>query len=552
MSRIRLAILVLVCLGAFALPSTAAAFGPLSSFGSIGEGAGQMAGPSNFEVAADGTFYIADTLNERIDVYSPTGAFERAFGKDVDPDGGDLCTLVCQGGSISGSERVSAGGIDDPEDVALGSEGSVYVADTHNFRVDVFSTTGVFLRAFGFEVDGTVAHVNVCTVATTCREGKTGTGAGQLGSPTGVAFEGGAVYVADGANNRIDVYSPAGEFIRAFGRHVNTAIGSPDVCTTACGAGDESGVAGAMDEPYGITAGPEGDLFVTDARNNRIDVFTGLGQFLYALGKEVDSAGGDVCSTVTGCRQGLDGNGGGEMTLPSAVVVAPSGEVYVAEGVTNRVQELTSSGGFVRAFGEGVVDGNAAFEVCAPGTECRKGGTGTLPGATPLPYGVAVVGGEVYVSEQNGYAFARVEAFGEPILPGEPNPPGGGAPGGPGAPGSSTPPGPSTPSAPSVPVPSNRFTLGRLKLVPRKGTATLSVALPGAGSVSLGGKGIKPVSTRVAEATTAKLSVRLTGKAKVALRRTGKATVLAEVTFTPSGGAPSAQARKLRLLISPG
>jgi hypothetical protein len=325
---------------------------------------------------------------------------------------------------------------------------------------------------------------------------------------------------------------------------VDAAIGDPDVCTTACGPGDESGAAGAMDEPYGITFGPEGDLYVTDARNYRVDVFTAQGQFLFAFGKGVSPAGGDVCTAVTGCREGLHENGGGEMRLPSAVAITPSGDVYVAEGVNNRVQEFTSSGGFVRAFGEGVVDGNAEFEVCTPGSHCRKGGVGTLPGATPLPYGVVATGGKVYVSEQNGYQFARVEAFGDPpILPGEPNPPGGGALG-PASP-PARPPQPGPP--PPAPVPTNKFSLGKLKLNAKGGTATLTVALPGAGSLSLDGKGIKPVSVRVAKASTAKLSVRLTGKAKVALGRTGKATVLVKVTFTPRGGAPNSQARKLRL-----
>jgi hypothetical protein len=538
----RLAILALVCLGVFVLPSTAGAFGPLSSFGSFGEGAGQMAGPNNLDVAADGSFYVADTFGDRIDVFSPTGVFERAFGRDVDPDGGDICTATCQGGNSDGVARVAAGGMNNPDDVALGTEGNVYVADTLNYRIDVFSPAGSFLRAFGFEVDGSVAHVNFCTVATTCREGDSGTAAGEFGSPSGVAFMGGTVYVADKFDNRIDVYSPGGEFLRAFGRHVNAAIGNPDVCTSSCAAGDETGEAGAMAEPFAIAFGPEGDLYVADARNYRIDVFTAQGQFLRAIGKGVGLAGGDLCTVVSGCREGLHEGGGGEMRLPSAVAVTPAGEVYVAEAVSNRVQEFTSSGGFLRAFGEGVVDGNAEFEVCTPGTMCRKGGTGTVPGATPSPYGVAVVGGKVYVSEQDGFKFARVEAFGDRILPSEPNPPDGEAPG------SGSPPATPSPSPPPpTPVPASKFRFGKLKLNPKQGTATLSVALPGAGSVSLGGKGIKPVSARVAKAMAAKLTVRLTGKAKTALLKAGKATVLVKVTFTPRGGAPDSQARKLRL-----
>jgi hypothetical protein len=49
------------------------------------------------------------------------------------------------------------------------------------------------------------------------------------------------------------------------------------------------------------------------------------------------------------------------------------------------------------------------------------------------------------------------------------------------------------------------------------------------------------------DAMTAKLPIRMTGKARKVLVRTGKVSALAKVTFAPSGGAPATESRKLLL-----
>jgi hypothetical protein len=56
-----------------ALPASAIAFGPLSSFSSVGEGAGQTNGVGILGIAADGTILVPDLENHRIDVFDPQG-----------------------------------------------------------------------------------------------------------------------------------------------------------------------------------------------------------------------------------------------------------------------------------------------------------------------------------------------------------------------------------------------------------------------------------------------------------------------------------------------
>jgi hypothetical protein len=533
MTRFRLLALFLVCLGALAAPAGAAALAPLSSFGSYGEEAGQMRAPGSLDVAADGTIYVADYGNDRIDVFSAGGGFLRAFGLGVDPAGGDICVASCQSGALVAAPLSEAGGMDGPEDLALGGEGNVFVADVRNNRVDVFTAAGAFIRAFGSEVEASAPFGDVCTAASGCATGSAGPEAGAVAHPFGIAVAGGQVYVSDAYNNRIDVFSPDGTFIRAFGKNVNAGLGNPDVCTHACESGDETAVAGAMYEPFALAFGPDGDLYVTEFRNDRVDAFDPDGTFLFAFGKGVNPEGGDVCTAASKCQAGTGGNGSAELFSPIAVAVEASGNVLVGTKPSNRVNEYSPGGTFTQAFGEGVIDGAPAFQVC---TICIAGSPGPAAGAVTGPYGLAVGDGKIYTVEEEFSSYARIQVFADPTAPG--------GPGGPeSAPKGTAPP----PSAPPAPAPSNRFRFGALKLDPGKGTATLAVALPGPGSVTLGGKGIAPASARAARATTVTLTLRPTGKAKRALRRRGKVKLAAEVTFTPSGGTPGAEVRKLTL-----
>jgi hypothetical protein len=69
----------------------------------------------------------------------------------------------------------------------------------------------------------------------------------------------------------------------------------------------------------------------------------------------------------------------------------------------------------------------------------------------------------------------------------------------------------------------------------KKGTATLRVAVTGAGRLDLYGAGVANAGRKHAKGT-AKLTVRTSGKARIKLANTGKARVKARVSYTPEGG----------------
>jgi hypothetical protein len=85
-----------------------------------------------------------------------------------------------------GTEGTADGQFDGPYGVAVASDGSVYVADTNNNRIQKFTSAGVFVSKWG----------------------TSGTGDGQFFRPTGVAVApDGSVYVSDLSNNRIQKFS---------------------------------------------------------------------------------------------------------------------------------------------------------------------------------------------------------------------------------------------------------------------------------------------------------------------------------------------------------
>jgi hypothetical protein len=521
--------LFLVAVALCALPAGASAFGPLSSFGSLGAGAGQMFAVRGLAVSPDGRIYVSDIGNERVDVFSPNGDFLLAFGKGVNAvDASDICTPLsgCKRGTRSGA----AGGFNLPQGLDVGPEGNVFVADEGNNRIDVFKANGEFVLGFGKAVNAQLGSPSpdVCTATSQCKAGLGRAEAGAMATPKAVGFDtAGHVFVADNANNRIDVYSLGGQFDRAFGKEVNLGAGNPNVCESGggCKAGTASGLAGAIREPTGVVVTPTGQFLVSDSTNNRIDLFSGEGSLIRAFGTEVNpkvAPNRDVCTEATECKAGAASSEAGGVNLPSELALDSENHVYVADRAGSRIAEFNLDGSFVRAFGTGVLDGGGAFQVCT--LSCRQGTQSATLGSLFEGYGVALDShGAIYASTKKAVGaeeFVQVVRFGEPTPPPTVTPP---------------------------PKPSNRFAFGRLTLNRRKGSATLSVAVPGPGSLSLSGKGVRPATATARSAGNVRLAIVPSGAARRRLAATGAAKLRVQVTFVPGGGEPATAARSVRL-----
>lgn len=166
--------------------------------GPLAVGDGQFNGPAGIAFGLNNRIVVADTGNDRIQVFDANGNFILKFGS---------------GGTAQGEFEIPSGVDVDPD-------GNIYVADTANDRVQVFDENGSFIREFG----------SMCNLETTsgCVDpdggGPLELGDGQFNSARDLTVDyGGNVYVVDGFNNRIQIFDSNGDFVRKFSLPDDTA-----------------------------------------------------------------------------------------------------------------------------------------------------------------------------------------------------------------------------------------------------------------------------------------------------------------------------------------
>jgi DNA-binding beta-propeller fold protein YncE len=237
------------------------------------------------------------------------------------------------------------GQFDAPQDVAVDANGEVYVVDDLNSRIQVFSSTGTYLRQWGsfgigdsqfkgprgIAVDESL-HVFVSenglpnkrvqkftsTGTFLAKWGSLGTGDGQFQSPRGVSIdEDGYVLVVDAVSNRVQRFTTMGTFVAKWGNG---------------GSGD-----GEFQLPTGIACAP-GKILVADQSNHRIQVFAADGTFQESFGSFCSLPGGTGCVDPDGAGS-LD-LGDGQFHFPLGVAADASGNVYVADTQNHRIQKL--------------------------------------------------------------------------------------------------------------------------------------------------------------------------------------------------------------------
>lgn len=136
-------------------------------FGGSGTEPGKLNNPESAKFGPNGLLYVADLKNDRIQIFDKDGKFIKTWGSS---------------GTGPGEFKAPAG-------IGIDKDGNIYVTEIGNDRVQVFDKDGTFLTMWGSK----------------------GSGIGEFGNLHGIVVdrETGWIYVADTANNRIQVFKPA-------------------------------------------------------------------------------------------------------------------------------------------------------------------------------------------------------------------------------------------------------------------------------------------------------------------------------------------------------
>jgi hypothetical protein len=252
----------------------------LESWGAPGSGPGELDFPVRAEAnrsypdvafAPDGSFYVSDPGNFRIQKFAPDRSFLLAWGSEGDGDGQFRW----------------------PGQIEVDAQGRVFVLDDGRRDVQVFDGDGRFLRAFGgAEFDD-----------------------GEFDIPIGLALDSrGVIWVSDYGRKRVQGFAPDGTLLGAWG---GSGLASGDLLFDP---GDLMGVGG-------LAIDARDRFFLADFVGQTVQIFA-PGIPVFAPGGSYLAAWGEV------------GSGPGQFRGVSGVVLDGQGNAYVSDTDNTRIQKF--------------------------------------------------------------------------------------------------------------------------------------------------------------------------------------------------------------------
>lgn len=301
----------------------------LAGSGSYGtaDGTGMAAtfyAPRGLTVDASGTVYVADTGGHKIRKITPSG----------------VVTTVAGSGNPGYADGTGAAAqFNNPYDVAVDTDGNLYVTDTLNNRIRKITPLGQVTTLAGSGVIGSTDA--------------TGTAA-SFSQPMGIAIDNqGYLYVNDN-NSRIRKVSLTGQ-VTTFSAptYINIAVDalgqvyfpnasqhriykwSSGTLTVVAGLMqgyiDGAGVGAQFNNPYGITIDPASNLYIADFGNNRIRKVTADGVVTTLAGSGPTGFGVNA-----GYADGIGTEA--KITGPDDIAIDSRGTLYVISG--NRIRKI--------------------------------------------------------------------------------------------------------------------------------------------------------------------------------------------------------------------
>jgi RHS repeat-associated protein len=305
--------------------------------------------PIDVTLRADGTLFIADFYNNRVRQVGPDGIITTVAGNGV------------QGFSGDGGPAVAAA-LNRPIGVAVGADGSLFIAEYLNNRVRRVGPDGIITTFAGngaqsFSGDGGPAV------------------AAALNHPVGVTVGAdGSLFIAEYFNNRVRRVGPDGIITTFAGNGVAGFSGDGGPA-----------VAAALNGPTIVPVGPDGSLFIADSYNNRV--------------RRVGPDG--IITTVAGNGvAGVSGDGGlavaAALNYPRSVAIGADGSLLIAQYSNNRVRRVGPDGIITTLAGNG-------------GANFAGDGGSAVAAALDGPTGMAIgADGSLYIADHLNHRIRRV------------------------------------------------------------------------------------------------------------------------------------------------
>jgi len=267
------------------------------SFGMTGTEPGQLYGSRGITIAPDDSLYVVEMENGRVSHFDQNGLFLQAWGS---PSPGCLYPGAPP-------PDVPTNTFCQPWDAAVSPDGKgVYVVDTWNHRIMKFTSDGKLVKFW--------AHANY---GQDDPEG--------LWGPRGIAVDSaGRIFVTDTGNKRIIIFDSDGKFLSQFG--------SPGL------------LAGQFDEPVGLAFAPNGDLYVVDAWNQRVQIFT-------------PSSDGLTFNYLA--QWDISGWFGQSLDNKPYIALDTQSHVFITDPEASRILQFDAQGNFIRGWGENALNGES-------------------------------------------------------------------------------------------------------------------------------------------------------------------------------------------------
>jgi DNA-binding beta-propeller fold protein YncE len=182
-----------------------------------GSGRGALSKPINITIDTDGTRYVTDTERKVVVVFDRKDRYLRTLGAkgqfkpvDVAIAGDRLYVSDTENMKIHVLDKTTGETLFDfgrrgggegeflhPTNLAMGSDETLYVTDTNNFRLQHFTLDGEYIRSIG----------------------DIGVAPGKFARPKGVALDRDErIYIVDAAFENVQVFDSSGTPLTAFGR----------------------------------------------------------------------------------------------------------------------------------------------------------------------------------------------------------------------------------------------------------------------------------------------------------------------------------------------